>query len=129
MANYLTYISLVALCAVLPTALNVALAQDADPTQPPTRIVQAQVQATELESLTLTSVWYRPATASQSSAQSTALINEQRVREGDSIGGYRIVRIHPNSVIVRTGNNQDIELTVFSDDALSIQPSRVRDEQ
>lgn len=129
MANYLTYISLVALCAVLPTTLNVALAQDADPTQPPTRIVQAQVQATELESLTLTSVWYRPATASQSAVQSTALINDQRVREGDSIGGYRIVRIHPNSVIVRTGNNQDIELTVFSDDALSIQPSRVRDEQ
>lgn len=129
MAKYLTYISLVALCAVLPAARNVALAQDADPTQPPTRIVQAQVQATELESLTLTSVWYRPATASQSAAQSTALINEQRVREGDSIGGYRIVRIHPNSVIVRTGNNQDIELTVFSDDALSIQPSRVRDEQ
>ncbi|MCL5049997.1 MAG: hypothetical protein M1473_05625 [Firmicutes bacterium] len=129
MAKYLTYISLVALCAVLPAACNVALAQDTDPTQPPTRIVQAQVQATELESLTLTSVWYRPATASQSAAQSTALINEQRVREGDSIGGYRIVRIHPNSVIVRTGNNQDIELTVFSDDALSIQPSRVRDEQ
>lgn len=129
MANYLTFISLVALCAVLPAALNVALAQDADPTQPPTRIVQAQVQTTELESLTLTSVWYRPATTNQSAAQSTALINDQRVREGDSIGGYRIVRIHPNSVIVRTGNNQDIELTVFSDDALSIQPSRVRDEQ
>lgn len=129
MANYLTHISLITLCAVLPTALNVALAQDADPTQPPTHIVQEQVQTTESESLTLTSVWYRPSTASQSAAQSTALINEQRVREGDSIGGYRIVRIHPSGVIVRKDDNQDIELTVFSDDALSIQPSRVRDEQ
>lgn len=93
-------------------------AQQADPTEPPSRaLLSAAPAQVELRSMRLTSIWYR---ASYRDGDSVAIINGSRVKQGEKIGDYRVVRIEPDQVTLENDDGE-ISLRVFRSDNLSIE--------
>lgn len=93
-------------------------AQQADPTEPPSRALQSDAAPqVEMRALRLTSIWYR---ASHRDGESVAIINGTRVKQGQQIGNYKVVRIEPDQVTLENDQGE-ISLRVFRSSNLTIE--------
>lgn len=95
------------LCVILTLTVGAtanAFAQENDPTRPPVTVASALPEA-ETTDIRLSQIIY-------SESKKMALINDQRVTEGDSIGGFTVLEILPNKVYLNRSGER-IALRVF----------------
>lgn len=96
-----------------------AYAQDADPTRPTVRAERVSQSAEIMSEYRLTTVWYRGANAQ---GTSSAVINGQRVEQGDELGPYVVEVIEPGQVLLKNDDGE-MWLRVFRSNQLTIEPS------
>lgn len=99
---------LVLLAALLASPLQ---AQDADPTRPVVQDVAAEAERRRPPSLTLSSIHYQ-------NNNTSARINDETYRVGDTIENYTVVDIEPDRVRLEY-NGDELWLSVFA-------PQRIR---
>lgn len=83
-----------------------AFSQERDPTQPPFTVSQPTVEMDSwAQNIKLSQIYY-------SEQRQSARINGEWVTPGESIDGFRINSVSPNSVILEK-NNERVEITLF----------------
>jgi len=94
----------VILTLVVSLVADTAVAQENDPTRPPVAAIKS-VPAAEATNIQLSQIIY-------SDSKKFALINDKRIREGETVGGFTVLEILPNKVYLNRSGER-ITLSVF----------------